>query len=294
MTLRLDSVSVVTVAYNSSEALGPFLASIEASEPEALDVLVVDNNSSDRDATRALVDKHDARLLGLPDNRGYGGAINAAVATLPKTVRFVLISNPDVMVHPGAISTLVAHLEHDRSIAAVGPRVLNEDGSTYPSARRLPSLRTGVGHALFAGVWPANPWSRSYRADEEGSDDVRSVGWLSGSCLLVRRSAFEEIGGFDEAYFMYFEDVDLGYRLGKAGWKSVYFPDAVVVHTGAHSTTTESAKMLQTHHDSAYRYLQKKYSARYLAPLRWMLRLGLTIRSRYLIRAAARASRAQL
>jgi N-acetylglucosaminyl-diphospho-decaprenol L-rhamnosyltransferase len=287
----LDSVSVVTVTYNSSSALEPFLTSIEESEPTRVDAVVVDNNSSDLAETKAIVDAHGSRLLSLPDNRGYGGAINAAVRTLPESIEFVLISNPDVMLHPGAISTLVDFLQSDRTIAAVGPRVLNEDGTTYPSARRLPSLRTGVGHALFADLWPGNPWSRSYRADEEGTDVVRTVGWLSGSCLLVRRSAFDSIGGFDEGFFMYFEDVDLGYRLGKAGWKCVYQPSAVVVHTGAHSTTTESARMLQTHHDSAYRYLTKKYSAPYLAPLRWSLRVGLSVRARYLTRATARANR---
>src|SRR5690606_10093760 len=106
----------------------------------------------------------------------------------------------------------------------LGPRVLNEDGTTYPSARAVPSLRTGVGHALFTNLWTANPWSRRYRDDLAPADEARDAGWLSGSCVLVRRRAFDELGGFDEGYFMYFEDVDLGYRLGKAGYRNVYEP----------------------------------------------------------------------
>lgn len=284
----LDSVAVVTVAYNSSAALAPFLESIESSETEHVRVVIADNDSNDRDATRLLAESHGAELLELPDNRGYGGAINAAVATLPPVVEYVLISNPDVLVHDHAISILLERLADDPEVAAVGPRVLNEDGTTYPSARRLPSLRTGIGHALFAGLWPSNPWTRSYRSERQATDTERSVGWLSGSCLMVRRSVFEKIGGFDEGYFMYFEDVDLGYRLSKEGLTRLFIPSAVVVHSGAHSTTSESAKMLQVHHDSAYRYLEKKYAGPVLAPVRWTLRAGLAVRSWYLIRQSTR------
>jgi N-acetylglucosaminyl-diphospho-decaprenol L-rhamnosyltransferase len=280
----LESIAVVTVTYNSSSHLGPFLESVRASENEELKIVVVDNNSADIDDTRRIADSQAATIIALDDNRGYGGAINRAFAALPPEIEAVLISNPDVSTKPGSIAELSRRLQSSTDIAAVGPRVLNADGTTYPSARNLPSLRTGVGHALFSGIWSDNPWSTSYRADSEGSDVERNVGWLSGSCLLVRRSAFESVGGFDEGYFMYFEDVDLGYRLGKAGWRNVYVPTAEVVHTGAHSTSAESSKMIQAHHDSAYRYLGKKYSGTYLAPLRWVLRAGLSVRSRYLSR----------
>ena len=112
----------------------------------------------------------------------------------------------------------------------------------------------------------------------------RPVGWLSGSCLLVRRSAFDAIGGFDEGYFMYFEDVDLGYRLGKAGWGNLYEPTAVVTHIGGRSTASVRSSMLRTHHRSAGRFLQQKYRGWHLAPLRWTLRVGLELRARWLTR----------
>ncbi|TFB54012.1 glycosyltransferase family 2 protein [Cryobacterium sp. Sr3] len=280
----LESTVVVTVTYNSSSHLPKFLDSVRTSEDLQLTVIVADNHSSDLEATTHIVRLQGARLLALGENRGYGGAINAAISSLPPHVTSILISNPDVELSHGATSALLAELAADPLVGSVGPRVLNSDGTTYPSGRELPSLRTGVGHALFARIWPANPWSRSYRAERQGSDVRRAVGWLSGSCLLVRRTAFEELNGFDEGFFMYFEDVDLGYRLGKAGWKNIYTPEASVVHTGAHSTSTESGKMVRAHHDSAYRYLEKKYSAPYLAPVRWALRLGLAVRARVLAR----------
>jgi N-acetylglucosaminyl-diphospho-decaprenol L-rhamnosyltransferase len=279
-----ESTAVVTVSYNSSSQLESFLDSVAGAGEDAVPVVIVDNASADLPATEALAASHGARVVRLAENKGYGGAVNAAVASLPSTVDYVLISNPDVSVQPHAIERLVAALDSHPHVGAVGPRVLNEDGSMYPSARAFPSLRNGVGHALLGDVWPQNPWSRSYHADHDGLVQERSVGWLSGSCLLVRRDAFEAIGGFDEGYFMYFEDVDLGYRLDKAGWERLFLPDAVVVHIGGTSTSAESTKMIQVHHDSAYRYLEKKYSAPVLAPVRWTLRAGLSIRAWYLTR----------
>jgi N-acetylglucosaminyl-diphospho-decaprenol L-rhamnosyltransferase len=276
----LSSTAVVTVTYNSSSQLAEFLDSVQHSEEADLVVVVADNCSNDIESTTQISARFGAELLLLSDNRGYGGAINAAVAQLPEKFKYILISNPDVTLGKLTISTMLEEIEKDAHIAAVGPRVLNSDGTVYPSARQLPSLRNGIGHALFARIWPRNPWSRSYRAESADSETLRRVGWLSGSCLLVRRSAFDQLGGFDEGFFMYFEDVDLGYRLGKAGWANVFAPRASVVHTGAHSTSSESDKMIRAHHNSAYRYLEKKYSAPYLAPVRWALKVGLADRAR--------------
>ncbi len=290
----LSSTAVVTVSYNSSAHLRSFFESIRAGEAERVLVVVADNNSRDVGAVAEMATEFGARLLELGDNFGYGGAINRAVATLPPEIRSILVVNPDVSFEPGTISQLTRTLATTPSAGAVGPRVLNADGSVYPSARRLPSLRTGVGHAIFGKVWPRNPWTRRYLSDAFESPTIKAVGWLSGSCVLIRRSAFDQIGGFDEDYFMYFEDVDLGFRLGKADWISLYNPEASVMHTGAHSTRTESRRMLEVHHESAYHYLQKKYSAPYLAPLRLALRVGLKARSAVQVRRAEKARKQSL
>ena len=288
---RLSSSAVITVSYNSSAHLRPFLESVRASESEHVLVIVADNGSADLDRVVTLTEEFDARLLRLGENIGYGGAINRAASTLTPEIESILVVNPDVSFQPGSIATLLETLEAHPTAGAVGPRVLNSDGSVYPSARRLPSLRTGVGHALFGKLWPANPWTRRYLSDAFESTTITPAGWLSGSCVLVRRSAFDAVGGFDDDYFMYFEDVDLGFRLGKADWLSLYDPQASVVHTGAHSTSTESRRMLEVHHQSAYRFLRKKYSAVYLAPLRLALRAGLGARAMVQVRQAERATR---
>jgi len=214
--------------------------------------------------------------------------MNAGVAALPDSVEWVLLSNPDVVLTTGAVDELLAVGESDATIGALGPAILNSDGSLYPSARAVPSLRTGVGHAMFSNLWPTNPWTRRYRHDEELPSGQRDAGWLSGSCLLVRRSAFDQLGGFDEDFFMYFEDVDLGYRLGKHGYRNVYEPAAAATHTGAHSTTSDSARMIAAHHASARRFLAKKYSGPLLWPLRAALTVGLVVRSKLIQRRIAK------
>lgn len=271
--------AIVTVSYGSSEVLGGFLRSVAGVSAEPPLVVVADNKPEGDAAVAAISQQNGVVYLPLHANLGYGGAVNAAVATLPPSVEWILVSNPDVSLTAGALDTLVALGDSEPRIGSVGPAVLDPDGTVYPSARSVPSLRTGVGHALLVNLWTDNPWTRGYRNDTETPVERRDAGWLSGACVLVRRSAFAELGGFDTGFFMYFEDVDLGYRLGKLGYRNVYEPAARVVHTGAHSTTSDSARMVQAHHDSARRFLNKKYAAWWLWPIRASLTVGLKVRS---------------
>jgi N-acetylglucosaminyl-diphospho-decaprenol L-rhamnosyltransferase len=269
-------VAVVTVSYGSEEVLDPFLSSLADAAHEPVLVVVADNKPST--VVEGLVREHGADYLPLPGNPGYGGGVNAAAALLPASIEWVLVSNPDIRWRAGSIDSLLATARSDARIGSVGPMVLNDDGTVYPSARAVPSLRTGVGHALFANVWLGNPWTRAYRAEHADPDVARDAGWLSGSCVLVRRSAFDELGGFDEGYFMYFEDVDLAERLGRRGWLHVYAPTAVVVHEGGHATSRDAHRMQRVHHTSAMRYLAGQYPDRRHAPLRLALRAGLGAR----------------
>lgn len=271
-------VGVVTVSYGSEPVLSGFLASVVGASSEPAPIVVADNRPAEGEA-RCLAESAGAQYLPMPSNLGYGSAVNAAVAALPHEVEWVLVSNPDVILDPGALDRLREAGDEDAAIASVGPAVYNADGTLYPSARAVPSLRTGVGHAMFANLWPGNPWSRRYRNDAQGPIVRRDAGWLSGSCLLVRRSAFDALGGFDTGYFMYFEDVDLGYRFGRHGYRNLYEPAARVTHTGAHSTTSDSATMIAVHHTSARRFLARKYSGPLLWPVRVALTAGLTVRS---------------
>jgi N-acetylglucosaminyl-diphospho-decaprenol L-rhamnosyltransferase len=283
--IQQGRVAVVTVAYRSDGVLGNLLASLRGAASTPADVVIVDNLPAEGEGARRLAEHHGAAYIPCSQNLGYGGAMNVGVATLAPTVEWVLLCNPDLELTPTSVDTMLTVADADATIGSVGPSLLNADLSTYSSARRVPSLRTGIGHALFANLWQENPWTASYRQDGEVAAQ-RDAGWLSGACLLVRRSAFDSVGGFDEEFFMYFEDVDLGHRLGLAGWRNVYVPEAKAVHLGAHSTTTDSVLMIRAHHSSARRFLKRKYSRRGFFWLRWSLWAALLIREEWVVRRA--------
>ena len=271
------AVGVVTVTYSPGDSLAAFLDSIPAATRRPVSVVMADNGSTDG-SVEAAADRPGVRLLRTGGNVGYGAAANAGVAALDPVIDWVMVINPDVVLGAGCIDAMLEVAARHPAAGAFGPLISTPDGVVYPSARHLPSIGLGIGHALFGWWWPKNPWTRVYRQDQAPPVE-RAAGWLSGSCLLLRRAAFAAVDGFDPAYFMYFEDVDLGDRLAQAGWSSVYCPSARAVHIGGHSTERAPAEMAQAHHRSAYHYLAGRYPARWQAPLRWALRTGLAGRA---------------
>jgi N-acetylglucosaminyl-diphospho-decaprenol L-rhamnosyltransferase len=280
-----DQLAVVTVTYSPGGVLDTFLDTLEKASARGMPVVLADNGSTDGVPERAAAERENVRLLRIGENVGYGSAANRAVAGLPPEIGWVLIANPDIEFGPGSLDELLAAAQRWPRAGSLGPLIREPSGEVYPSARLLPSLGRGAGHALLGKVWRSNPWTRAYR-QENGSITERTAGWLSGSCLLVRREAFDAVGGFDSRYFMYFEDVDLGERLGRAGWLNVYVPSAEVTHIGGHATSRMSARMLAEHHRSAYRYLAGRYRGPWFAPLRLALRAGLAARSAFEVRRA--------
>ncbi|MDT4902395.1 MAG: N-acetylglucosaminyl-diphospho-decaprenol L-rhamnosyltransferase, partial [Pseudonocardiales bacterium] len=268
-------VSVVAVTYSSGDSLGAFLDSLETATTQPYEVVLADNGSSD-DSIKAAITRPHVRVIETGGNLGYGQGTNVGVAAAEAGL--VVIANPDIVWDPGSLDQLISAVKRWPDAGSFGPLIRTPTGEIYPSARAVPSLREGIGHALFGWWWPSNPWTASYRL-ERGEPTERAAGWLSGSCLLVRRSAFDAVNGFDPAYFMYFEDLDLGERLGRAGYQNVYVPDAVVIHTGGHATRREPARMAAQHHRSAWTYLCRRYPGWRYLPVRLVLRVGLAARS---------------
>src|SRR3954453_9194518 len=266
---------VVTVTYSPGEALDGFLTSLAEATTRPIEVVLADNGSTDGAPERAAQRFPFARVLPTGGNVGYGAAANAGLAD--RRTGWALIANPAVRCEPGSVDELLAVAARWPRAATVGPAIRTGDGQLYPSARDLPSLSTGTGHALFGWAWPGNPWTARYRREREAPRE-RTGGCLSGSCFLVAFEAFPSVGGFDPGYFMYFEDVDLGARLGERGWLHVYAPSAAVEHDGGHATSREPHRMQRVHHTSALRYLAHRYPGRLQAPLRGALRVGLGAR----------------
>ncbi|MBB5955149.1 N-acetylglucosaminyl-diphospho-decaprenol L-rhamnosyltransferase [Saccharothrix tamanrassetensis] len=283
MTRYGDGLAVVTVTYSPGETLDGFLTTLAEATTRPVSVVLADNGSTDGVPERAA-DEHDhVTFLSTGGNLGYGAAANRGVASLPDDVGWVVVANPDLSWTPGSLDVLLEAAKRWPRGGAFGPLIKEPNGAVYPSARQLPSLGRGLGHAVFGKLWPANPWTREYR-QEKASIQERTAGWLSGSCLLLRREAFDSVDGFDSRYFMYFEDVDLGDRIGRAGWLNVYVPEAEVVHIGGHSTARASARMLAAHHSSAYRYLADRHQGALWAPLRLAVQTGLGLRLKLVTR----------
>jgi N-acetylglucosaminyl-diphospho-decaprenol L-rhamnosyltransferase len=277
------SIAMISVSYYSTRDLDHSIRSARAATSQPLSVFVVNNAQDDTDIEAFAASHPDVELIEAGSNLGYGRALNLAVDRLDPEFEWVLVVNPDTEFTEGSIDEMLRVAHNAPDAAAFGPRILDSDGSVYPSARALPSLRVGAGHALLARFWPDNRFSAAYRrADLTSLElvDPTPTGWLSGACLLIRRDVYEAIGGFDDRFFMYFEDVDLGKRIGERGALNLYVPTAVITHVGGQSTRRNSRRMIIVHHRSAYLYLQKKYEGWYLWPLRVALRIALAARAR--------------
>jgi N-acetylglucosaminyl-diphospho-decaprenol L-rhamnosyltransferase len=268
-------IRVVVVTFRSGDIIGGFLDTLAKATSRSYEVVVVDNSPELDAQTAAAAERPEVRLVRPGRNLGYGAAANRGAAGARGG--WVVIANADISFTPGSLDELVEAGERWPSGGAFGPGIINPDGALYPSARDLPSLGRGAGHALFGWFWPTNPWTASYRR-ERGAPTEATAGWLSGSIQLVRREAFESVAGFDESYFMFMEDVDLDRRLGLAGWSSVYVPGAVVEHLGGHSTKRTSRRMVIAHHRSMARYLCRQYAGPAYLPLRVVLTVGLSVR----------------
>lgn len=273
---------MVTVTYSPGPHLDRFLASLGHATGRSVTVVMADNGSTDGVPEAAVEEYPNARLLRTGANLGYGGAVNRAVSAYlggqDGDPEFFVVANPDVVWGPGSIDALLEAAKRWPEAGALGPLIRDPDGSVYPSARHQPSLVRGGMHAVVGPVWKTNPWSAAYR-QERLEPSERAVGWLSGSCLLLRRQAYDAIAGFDERYFMYMEDVDLGDRLARAGWQNVYVPAAEVLHDKGHSTGRDPARNLAAHHTSTYTFLADRHARWWQAPLRWTIRGALAARA---------------
>jgi GT2 family glycosyltransferase len=281
---RSPELAAVMVNYNAGAELRAALRSIAAEMTGgAWEAVIVDNNSSDGSASSVAEFAPNARVLHNDANVGFGRGINQGVAGTRAPL--VLILNPDCRLEPGAVKAMSVELDLHRQCAIAGPRVLDPDGSVQGSARGDPDMLTGLfgrtGPLRF--LLPSSPIAK--RNVVTSASDSTVVDWVSGACMLVRRTAFEEVGGFDPRYFLYWEDADLCRRLRGRGYQVRYVPAATAVHRVGQSSRTARAASIKAFHESAYLYYTTHVAPGALNPKRAVARALLAARCWWQLRS---------
>ncbi len=257
-------LSCIIVSWNAARQLADCLHSLPAgAQGSSYEIIVIDNASTDGSADM-VAREFQVRLIRNSENVGFARANNQGIRA--STGRYVLLLNSDTIVPPGALPALVQFMDDHPDAGACGPRLARADGSTQLFAfGGDPTVRY-----LLARSWNRLLFHRALHDWE--TQKVQTVDWVSGAALLTRRDALERIGGFDEKFFMYFEDNDLCLRLRRAGWKIFYNPTVTITHFGGASVSQNPARTRW--YDASLRYF---YSKHYLPLARVVLELMLPL-----------------
>jgi GT2 family glycosyltransferase len=271
-------MDIIIVNYNSTDCLLNCLESVYGDlggMPAPL--WIVDNGSCD--GVNRIVERFpQVHLTANQRNLGFGAAVNQALKKT--TSAYVILLNPDSLVLNGFFRTMISFMAENPRVGIAGPGIRNTDGSMQGSARSFPTPLTALfgRQSLLSRLFPGNPLTRA-NVLTTGSDGISpmDVDWVSGACMVVRRKAIETVGGFDERFFMYWEDADWCRRMRHGGWRIVYFPLAQVMHHVGVSSAKRAIGSLFEFHKSAYR-LYEKYAPSTPWPLRILILAGLLAR----------------
>jgi hypothetical protein len=260
---RTYDLVVSIVHYNTPELLIRCLAALAEEGSGLRKKIIVVDNASERPPRREAVEAYpDTEIILNPSNRGFGAANNQVFEGW--RAKAYLVTNPDVILPPAGLLPLWEHLRTHPDTGVLGCRLLYPDGRAQPSCRRYPTLRAVLLRGLLSEGLAAHfaPIRRYFMAGEVHDDSIR-VDWVLGSCLLIRGDVLEKVKGFDEGYFMYYEDIDLCYRVRRAGWHVEYFPAVHWFHDYRRESTSGTSWKLRCHHFySAMRFLIKYGSER--------------------------------
>ncbi|NOZ72637.1 MAG: glycosyltransferase family 2 protein [Chloroflexi bacterium] len=268
----IPDISILIVSWNVRDLLLDCLAAI----PEAVgdtfsyEVIVVDNAS--RDDTVAAIQSAfpRTRIIANSQNRGFTGGNNQALAKARGNYLFLL--NPDTKPTAGAIAELVQFLQEHPQVGIVGPHLQYGDGSHQPSRRRFPTLLTLFTESTIVQEYlPWLPWFRTYSMLDQPHDQPQLVDWIVGAAMMVRRQVYEQIGGLDESFFMYSDELDWCFRAQAAGWQVAYDPHALIIHYEGKS----SEQVVSSRHIRFFRgrvlYTRKYFGSIWAEILRWWL-----------------------
>jgi GT2 family glycosyltransferase len=271
------AVSAIVVSYNTRQMTIDCLRSLYADLGDlSAEVFVVDNASTDGSADAIREQFPSVHLIANRENRGFGAANNQAMSICRGDT--ILLLNSDAFPRPGAVSAMLRTLKDHPQAAVAGPRLLNADGSLQTSCYRFPSpLQAWLENLWISRLLKSHPRIGDYRY--WAHDSVRDVDWLIGACMLIRREAYEQLGGFDERFFMYAEETDWQKRMRSTGWQILFTPEAQVVHLGGASGKDDRVKISNEFFRSLDTYTIKHHRILGLLSLRMAMVIGCSIRA---------------
>ena len=261
----MPDLSVILVSFNDWDHLEKCLDSLRAFQSRIdTEIVVLDNNSSDGSPDFVRRRFPEVKLVCNSENKGFARASNLGIRA--STGEFVLFLNTDTVADAEAVIRLLENIRQKASIGAVGPALMKDRRTYQISFGRKVDFFSQLVQKAFFNLY----YSRKLKRDKE----IREVGWLSGACLMARRKALEEVGGFDENYFLYFEDIDLCYRIREKGWTLQYCPEAHILHIGGTSASLKKKSIRYQYRKSQLYFYRKHTSGLSQKLLRLYLRLN--------------------
>ena len=291
MSAERPTVDIVIVSYNVADYLHQALLAAEAAAVHygraLVTIWVVDNASADDSVARVRTAFPSVRLIANTENVGFARANNQAIALGQGD--YILLLNPDTVMADDALARLVTYAEAHPQLGAVGPRLIDGQGRFLPESKRALPTPWVAFYKLsgLSAAFPEHPTFGQYHTRHLADDAAQQVEVLSGSCQLIRRVAYGQVGGLDNRYFMFGEDVDLSYRLLQAGWQNAYLPTAVVLHYKGRSSRRHSLGHVWRFYAAMYAFVRQHYQGRVSPVWYGLIWLGITLRG--LLAAAARA-----
>ena len=276
-------VSLCIVSWNVADDLRACLQSLrDQQNPPRFETIVVDNASSDETVEMLGRDFPEVRLVANDDNRGFAGGSNQGLRM--GAGRYLMLLNPDTILPPDVLATLVAVADAHPEAGIIAPKLLNTDGSLQPSCRRFPTITAALyRNTLFGRLMPRARAASHYIMEDFDHDVEREVDWVSGACMMVRREALEHVGELDEGFPWGSEDVDFCLRMFRADWRVLYTPATAIVHAVGRSSSQAVVPTIIRSHRGMYHLYAKHFArnpvSRGLVWLGVWLRAGLLITS---------------
>lgn len=273
-------LSVIIVNYNVKYFLEVCLHSVlRAFKSLDAEVIVVDNNSTDGSCRMVKEKFPSAILIENTDNKGFSKANNQGVAIA--NGEYILFLNPDTVMPEDFFTKTISYMDAHPEAGAIGPRLIDGKGQFAPDSKKsFPSLSVAIFKTTGINkLFSKSPYINKYYAVHIGEYEVAEVDVLSGCCMMVRKIVMEKAGGaFDEDYFMYCEDVDLSYRIQKAGYKNIYFPEATLIHYKGESTRKATLSYVRTFNDALLLFVKKNYSRKDAKLFMLFINIGIILR----------------